>query len=312
MGSKSIGRLRGFQGNYGCFVRAYAYICSLGAEGLRDASETAVLNANYLLARLREHGVAEYLPLAYGELCMHEFVLSGGPMKRELGDQDARPRQAPARLRLSPADGVLPAAGRRGADGRADRDRDQGDARRFRRRDRRDPARGRRGPRDRAHAPLTPRRCGVSTRSRAANAAPPSHASAALLSSRCASSPGIQPTGAQAPRQLHRGDPPVRRGQERGEALFCIVDLHATTVAYDPAELRRSLYDLDRAAARRRPRPRALHPVPPERRARAHRADLAAVERHRLRRSAAHAPVQGQVGRAARAGLRRPASSTRC
>jgi glycine dehydrogenase subunit 2 len=84
VGSKSIGRLRGFQGNYGCFVRAYAYICSLGAEGLRDASETAVLNANYLLARLKEHGVAEYLPLAYGELCMHEFVLSGGPMKREL------------------------------------------------------------------------------------------------------------------------------------------------------------------------------------------------------------------------------------
>jgi glycine dehydrogenase subunit 2 len=84
VGSKSIGRLRGFQGNYGCFVRAYAYICSLGAEGLRDASETAVLNANYLLARLRQLGVAELLPLAYGELCMHEFVLSGGPMKREL------------------------------------------------------------------------------------------------------------------------------------------------------------------------------------------------------------------------------------
>ena len=49
---KSIGRLRGFQGNYGCFVRSYAYICSLGAEGLTDASETAVLNANYLLAKL--------------------------------------------------------------------------------------------------------------------------------------------------------------------------------------------------------------------------------------------------------------------
>jgi len=82
---KSIGRLRGFQGNYGCFVRAYAYICSLGAEGLRDASETAVLNANYVLARLREKGVAEHLPLAFGELCMHEFVLSGAPMKRGLG-----------------------------------------------------------------------------------------------------------------------------------------------------------------------------------------------------------------------------------
>jgi glycine dehydrogenase subunit 2 len=84
---QSIGRLRGFHGNYGCFVRSYAYICSLGGDGLKDASETAVLNANYLLARLRSIShppVAEYLPLAYGELCLHEFVLSGGPMKREL------------------------------------------------------------------------------------------------------------------------------------------------------------------------------------------------------------------------------------
>jgi glycine dehydrogenase subunit 2 len=82
---QSIGRLRGFQGNYGCFVRSYAYICSLGGDGLRDASEVAVLNANYLLARLKERGVAEHLPLAYGELCLHEFVLSGGPMKKALG-----------------------------------------------------------------------------------------------------------------------------------------------------------------------------------------------------------------------------------
>src|SRR5919202_1373261 len=81
---KSIGRLRGFQGNYGCFVRAYAYICSLGAEGLREGSETAVLNANYLVARLRALGADKYLPLAFGELCMHEFVLSGAPMKRDL------------------------------------------------------------------------------------------------------------------------------------------------------------------------------------------------------------------------------------
>ena len=50
---KSIGRLRGFQGNFGVFVRSYAYILSLGGDGLREASETAVLNANYLLARLR-------------------------------------------------------------------------------------------------------------------------------------------------------------------------------------------------------------------------------------------------------------------
>jgi glycine dehydrogenase subunit 2 len=82
---KSIGRLRGFQGNYGVFVRSYAYIRSLGAAGLRDVSEVAVLNANYLLARLRSAGVLEHLPVAYDRVCMHEFVLSGAPMKRDLG-----------------------------------------------------------------------------------------------------------------------------------------------------------------------------------------------------------------------------------
>ena len=66
------------------FVRTYAYIRSLGAEGLKDVSEVAVLNANYLLARLREE-VGEHLPLAFGERCMHEFVLSGAPLKKELG-----------------------------------------------------------------------------------------------------------------------------------------------------------------------------------------------------------------------------------
>ncbi|MET0686824.1 MAG: aminomethyl-transferring glycine dehydrogenase subunit GcvPB [Solirubrobacteraceae bacterium] len=81
---KSIGRLRGFQGNYGVFVRSYAYILSLGADGLQEASETAVLNANYLMARLRETA-GEHLPPAFGQLCMHEFVLTGGPMKKALG-----------------------------------------------------------------------------------------------------------------------------------------------------------------------------------------------------------------------------------
>jgi len=81
---KSIGKLRGFQGNYGVFVRTYAYIRSLGAEGLKDVSEVSVLNANYLLARLREK-VGDRLPLAFGERCMHEFVLSGAVMKKELG-----------------------------------------------------------------------------------------------------------------------------------------------------------------------------------------------------------------------------------
>src|SRR5215203_4207417 len=82
---KSIGRLRGFQGNFGVFVRSYAYILSLGGDGLSEASETAVLNANYLKARLAEGRAGERLPIAFDRHCMHEFVLSGKPMKRELG-----------------------------------------------------------------------------------------------------------------------------------------------------------------------------------------------------------------------------------
>jgi glycine dehydrogenase subunit 2 len=81
---KSIGRLRGFQGNFGVFVRSYAYILSLGGDGLTEASETAVLNANYLLARLRNGRAGKYLPVAFDRRCMHEFVLSGRNAKREL------------------------------------------------------------------------------------------------------------------------------------------------------------------------------------------------------------------------------------
>ncbi len=81
---KSIGRLRGFQGNFGVFVRTYAYISSLGANGLREASEIAVLNANYLLAKLRAGRAARYLPLGFDRPPMHEFVLSGAPARREL------------------------------------------------------------------------------------------------------------------------------------------------------------------------------------------------------------------------------------
>jgi glycine cleavage system P protein (glycine dehydrogenase) subunit 2 len=82
---KSIGRLRGFQGNFGVFVRSYAYILSLGADGLAEASETAVLNANYLKARLAQGRAGKHLPVAFERHCMHEFVLSGKPMKRKLG-----------------------------------------------------------------------------------------------------------------------------------------------------------------------------------------------------------------------------------
>jgi glycine dehydrogenase subunit 2 len=82
---KSIGKLRGFQGNFGVFVRSYAYICSLGGDGLREASETAVLNANYLRARLAEEDIAKYLPIAFDRICMHEFVLSGRGARDRLG-----------------------------------------------------------------------------------------------------------------------------------------------------------------------------------------------------------------------------------
>ena len=82
---KSIGRLRGFQGNFGVFVRSYAYICSLGGDGLREASDVAVLNANYLRARLTEPGIGEHLAVAFDRPCMHEFVVSGQGAKRNLG-----------------------------------------------------------------------------------------------------------------------------------------------------------------------------------------------------------------------------------
>ena len=76
---KSIGKVRGFTGPFGVFVRSYAYIRAYG-PALREMSETAVLNANYLLAKLRD---AYDLP--YDRLAMHEFVLSARTLKREHG-----------------------------------------------------------------------------------------------------------------------------------------------------------------------------------------------------------------------------------
>jgi glycine dehydrogenase subunit 2 len=76
---KSIGKVRGFFGPFGVFVRSYAFIRAYGPQ-LREMSEVAVLNANYLLARLRE---AYELP--FDRLCMHEFVLSARRFKRERG-----------------------------------------------------------------------------------------------------------------------------------------------------------------------------------------------------------------------------------
>jgi len=69
---KTIGKMRAFYGNFGNLVRGYTYVRSMGAEGLRDAAEMAVLNANYMLSRLRQH-----FDLPYDRICKHEFVLSG-------------------------------------------------------------------------------------------------------------------------------------------------------------------------------------------------------------------------------------------
>ena len=74
--ARSIGRLHGFNGNFGMHVRAYCYIRMHGAAGLRQISEDAVLNANYLLARLRDR-----YDVAYDRTCMHELVLSGNRQK---------------------------------------------------------------------------------------------------------------------------------------------------------------------------------------------------------------------------------------
>lgn len=69
---KSIGRLKAFHGNYGIFIRAYTYIRMMGPDGLRKVSEDAVLNANYLKAK-----VAPHFALAIDRICKHEFVVHG-------------------------------------------------------------------------------------------------------------------------------------------------------------------------------------------------------------------------------------------
>ncbi len=76
----TIGRVRSFYGNFGVLVRAYAYVCALGGEGLTEVAEQAVLSANYLKVRLQDA-----FEVPYGRTCMHEFVMSGGRQKRENG-----------------------------------------------------------------------------------------------------------------------------------------------------------------------------------------------------------------------------------
>lgn len=78
--AKSIGRVRAFFGNVGVLVRAYCYIRTHGPDGLRRASEQAVLNANYLLSRVKH-----ILPVPHGDRCMHEFVATASELKKTKG-----------------------------------------------------------------------------------------------------------------------------------------------------------------------------------------------------------------------------------
>ena len=73
---RSIGQLRAFYGNFGVLLRAYAYIRELGAEGLSQATDMAVLNANYLRVRIRD-----FLHVPHAERCMHEVVASDHDLK---------------------------------------------------------------------------------------------------------------------------------------------------------------------------------------------------------------------------------------
>jgi glycine dehydrogenase subunit 2 len=76
----SIGRVRSFFGNVGVLVRAYCYIRTHGPDGLKAVAENAVLNANYLLSRVKH-----ILPVPQGDRCMHEFVASAAALKKKNG-----------------------------------------------------------------------------------------------------------------------------------------------------------------------------------------------------------------------------------
>jgi glycine dehydrogenase subunit 2 len=76
----SIGRVRSFFGNVGVLVRAYCYIRTHGPDGLKAVAENAVLNANYLLSRVKH-----ILPVPQGDRCMHEFVATAAPLKKRNG-----------------------------------------------------------------------------------------------------------------------------------------------------------------------------------------------------------------------------------
>ena len=149
-GPKSIGKLRGFQGNFGVFVRSYAYICSLGGGrpqgGLGDRGAERELPEG----AAGRGGIADYLPIAFDRTCMHEFVLSGRGAKEKLGiktldiakrllDHGVHPPTVYFPLLVDEALMIEPTETET-----------EGAPRPLRRRGAGDPRRGRRGPGDRA------------------------------------------------------------------------------------------------------------------------------------------------------------------
>ena len=79
-GEQSVGQVRAFYGNFAVALKALCYILTLGASGIREAAENAVLNANYMM-----HGLKDAYDMAYDRVCMHEFVMTLERMKKETG-----------------------------------------------------------------------------------------------------------------------------------------------------------------------------------------------------------------------------------
>lgn len=78
--ANSIGEMKSFYGNFLVVVKALTYIKTLGREGIPEASQNAVLNANYMMNKLKD-----LYPMAYDEICMHEFVMSLADLKKKTG-----------------------------------------------------------------------------------------------------------------------------------------------------------------------------------------------------------------------------------
>ena len=111
---QSIGRVKSFYGHFLTLVRAYTYILTLGGDGLSEASRTAVLNANYMMARLKD---AYDVP--FNGKCMHEFVMSAQRLKEDYGIAALDVAKALLDYGIHRADYLFPANCKRSVNGGA-------------------------------------------------------------------------------------------------------------------------------------------------------------------------------------------------